>query len=100
MGHAIHTYLSNKNQPYIKSEYKIFVAEVASTLNEILLTRHLLSTLDDPKQKAYILNHYLEQFRGTVFRQTMFAEFEKVIHGMAETGQPLTLKACPKCITA
>jgi len=93
MGHAIHTYLSNKNQPYIKSEYKIFVAEVASTLNEILLTRHLLSTLDDPKQKAYILNHYLEQFRGTVFRQTMFAEFEKVIHGMAETGQPLTFES-------
>lgn len=93
IGHAIHTYLSNKNQPYIKSEYKIFVAEVASTLNEILLTRHLLSTLDDPKQKAYILNHYLEQFRGTVFRQTMFAEFEKVIHGMAETGQPLTFES-------
>lgn len=92
MGHAIHSYLSNKNQPYIKAEYKIFVAEVASTLNEILLTEHLLSTLEDPKQKAYIMNHYLEQFRGTVYRQTMFAEFEKTIHGMAESGQPLTFE--------
>ena len=92
MGHAIHSYLSNKNQPYIKAKYKIFVAEVASTLNEILLTEHLLSTLEDPKQKAYIMNHYLEQFRGTVYRQTMFAEFEKTIHGMAESGQPLTFE--------
>jgi oligoendopeptidase F len=81
-----------KNQPYIKAEYKIFVAEVASTLNEILLTEHLLSTLEDPKQKAYIMNHYLEQFRGTVYRQTMFAEFEKTIHSMAESGQPLTFE--------
>ena len=90
MGHAIHTYLSNKNQPYVKAEYAIFVAEVASTLNENLLTQHLLRTLDDDKKKAYILNHYLEQFRGTVYRQTMFAEFEKTVHGMAEAGQPLT----------
>ena len=75
-----------------KGKYKIFVAEVASTLNEILLTEHLLSTLEDPKQKAYIMNHYLEQFRGTVYRQTMFAEFEKTIHGMAESGQPLTFE--------
>ncbi|HPT77695.1 MAG TPA: oligoendopeptidase F [Candidatus Atribacteria bacterium] len=90
MGHAIHSYLSNKNQPYMKAEYKIFVAEVASTLNEILLTEHLLATLKDPRQKAYIINHYLEQFRGTVYRQTMFAEFEKLVHGMAEAGKPLT----------
>lgn len=90
MGHAIHTYLSNKNQPYSKAEYAIFVAEVASTLNENLLTQHLLRTLDDDKKRAYILNHYLEQFRGTVYRQTMFAEFEKIVHGMAEAGQPLT----------
>ncbi|HHY82674.1 MAG TPA: oligoendopeptidase F [Clostridiales bacterium] len=96
MGHAIHTYLSNKNQPYIKAEYKIFVAEVASTLNEILLTEHLLNTLEDSKQKAYILNHYLEQFRGTVYRQTMFAEFEKIVHGMAESGQPLTCESMSK----
>lgn len=93
MGHAIHSYLSNKHQPYITAEYKIFVAEVASTLNEILLTVHLLNTLEDPKQKAYILNHYLEQFRGTVYRQTMFAEFEKIAHGMAEAGQPLTCES-------
>ena len=93
MGHAIHSYLSNQNQPYIKAGYKIFVAEVASTLNEILLTEHLLDTLEDPKQKAYILNHYLEEFRGTVYRQTMFAEFERIVHGMAEAGQPLTCES-------
>lgn len=93
MGHALHTWFSSKNQPFIKAEYKIFVAEVASTLNEILLTEHLLNTLEDPGQKAYILNHYLEQFRGTVYRQTMFAEFEKIIHNMEETGQPLTCES-------
>ena len=91
MGHAIHSYLSNKHQPYILAGYKIFVAEVASTLNEILLTKHLLETLEDDQQKAYVLNHYLEQFRGTVYRQTMFAEFEKIVHGMAERGEPLTV---------
>ena len=90
MGHATHSYLSNKNLPFINAGYKIFVAEVASTLNEILLTENLLNTLEDPRQKAYILNHYLEQFRGTVYRQTMFAEFEKIVHGMSESGQPLT----------
>ncbi len=93
MGHSIHSYLSGKNQPFAKAEYRIFVAEVASTLNEILLTEHLLHTLKDPKQKAYILNHYLEQFRTTVYRQTMFAEFEKIIHNMAESGQPLTCES-------
>ncbi len=91
MGHAIHSYLSNKHQPYITAGYKIFVAEVASTLNEILLTKHLLETLEDDQQKAYVLNHYLEQFRGTVYRQTMFAEFEKIVHGMAERGEALTV---------
>jgi len=90
MGHAMHTYFSNKNQPYMKAGYKIFVAEVASILNEILLTDHLLKILDDKKKKQYILNHYLEQFRGTVYRQTMFAEFEKIIHGNAEKQIPLT----------
>jgi len=90
MGHAMHTYFSNKNQPYAKAGYKIFVAEVASILNEILLTDHLLKVLDDKKKKQYILNHYLEQFRGTVYRQTMFAEFEKIIHGNAERQIPLT----------
>jgi len=92
MGHAIHTYKSNKRQPYIKAGYKIFVAEVASTLNEILLTYYLLENLKDKQQRAYILNHYLEQFRGTVYRQTMFAEFEKIVHGMAQNGEPLTVE--------
>ncbi|HZJ58447.1 MAG TPA: oligoendopeptidase F [Clostridia bacterium] len=93
MGHAIHSYLSNKNQPYILAGYKIFVAEVASTLNEILLTNHLLENLEDDRQKAYVLNYYLEQFRGTVYRQTMFAEFERIVHGMAEGGEPLTVES-------
>jgi len=92
MGHAIHTYSSNKSQPYIKAGYKIFVAEVASTLNEILLTNYLLKKLNDKQQRAYILNYYLEQFRGTVYRQTMFAEFERKIHSMAENGEPLTVE--------
>lgn len=90
MGHAIHSYYSNKNQPYITAGYKIFVAEVASTLNELLLTEHLLNTLQDKQQRAYVLNHYLEQFRGTVYRQTMFAEFEKITHAMIERGEALT----------
>jgi len=95
MGHALHTYFSNRTQPYIYSEYKIFVAEVASTVNEILLMKHLLAkttdpTASDPKAEAYLLNHYLEEFRGTVFRQTMFAEFEKSVHALAEAGEALT----------
>jgi oligoendopeptidase F len=93
MGHAMHTYYSNKNQSYMKAGYKIFVAEVASILNEILLTDHLLKTLEDEKKKLYILNHYLEQFRGTVYRQTMFAEFEKIIHGNSENQIPLTVES-------
>lgn len=90
MGHALHTYYSDNNQPYVYSNYKIFLAEVASTLNEILLLHHLLENTDDILEKKYLINHYLEQFRGTVFRQTMFAEFEKIIHETAEAGQPLT----------
>jgi oligoendopeptidase F len=90
MGHAIHSYFSNEALPYMKAQYRIFVAEVASTLNEILLTRYLIKTLKDPMQKAYIINQYLEQFRGTVFRQTMFAKFEKETHAMAERGDVLT----------
>jgi len=93
MGHAMHTYYSNKNQSYMKAGYKIFVAEVASILNEILLTDHLLKTLEDEKKKLYILNHYLEQFRGTVYRQTMFAEFEKIIHDNSENQIPLTVES-------
>lgn len=90
MGHAMHTYYSFKEQPYVYAHYKIFTAEVASTVNESLLMDHLLKTVDDRDKKLYLLNHYLEQFRGTVFRQTMFAEFEKIIHAKVESGEALT----------
>ncbi|MGM0409845.1 MAG: oligoendopeptidase F [Bacillota bacterium] len=90
MGHALHTYYSNKNQPFVYANYKIFVAEVASTLNEALLIHYLLENTDDKKKRKYLINHYLEQFKGTVFRQTMFAEFEKDIHEKVEADQPLT----------
>jgi len=90
MGHAMHSYFSNRTQPHIYSRYTIFVAEVASTLNESLVMEHLLKTTSDPKLLAYLLNHYLEQFRGTIFRQTMFAEFEKEIHAFVEKGGSLT----------
>lgn len=90
MGHALHSYYSDKNQPYLDAQYKIFVAEVASTLNESLLMDYMLKNTEDPRQKMYLLNHYLEQFRGTVYRQTMFAEFEKIIHEKVEAGEPLT----------
>ena len=90
MGHALHSYFSNKNQIHLYAGYKIFVAEVASTLNESLVMRHLIETTNDPKMKAYLINHYLEQFRGTVFRQTMFAEFERMIHAAVERNEPLT----------
>ena len=90
MGHALHSYYSNKNQPYLYAGYKIFLAEVASTVNEALLMEHLLRNSKDPLEKKYLLNQYLEQFRTTVFRQTMFAEFEKVIHEEVENGGALT----------
>jgi len=90
MGHALHSYYSNKNQPYVYSQYSIFVAEVASTVNELLLIDYLLAQSREPREKAYLINHYLEQFRGTVYRQTMFAEFEKKIHERVEQGQTLT----------
>ena len=90
MGHSLHTYFSNRKQPHLYAGYKIFVAEVASTLNETLVMEHLLQVTEDPKLLAYLVNHYLEQFRGTVFRQTMFAEFEKKIHAAAEEGGALT----------
>jgi len=89
MGHAMHSYYTNKTQPYIYSDYKIFVAEVASTVNESLLSHYLLKNTDDKKMKAYLLNHYLEEFRGTIFRQTMFAEFEKITHQKIEAGEAL-----------
>lgn len=90
MGHAMHYFYTNKSQPFVYSGIKIFVAEVASTVNESLLINHLLSKTDNSKEKAWLLNNYLETFRGTVFRQVMFAEFEKIIHQRIETGNALT----------
>lgn len=90
MGHAMHSYYSNSNQEYIYAGYKIFVAEVASTLNEAMLMDYLLKNTSDKREKLYLLNHYMESFRSTVFRQTMFAEFEKIIHERAEAGEALT----------
>jgi oligoendopeptidase F len=90
MGHALHSYYSDANQPYIYAQYKIFVAEVASTLNEALLMHYMLQKTTDKTQKMYLLNYYMEQFRTTVYRQTMFAEFEKIIHSKAEAGESLT----------
>ena len=90
MGHSMHSFYSNQAQPYIYSQYSIFVAEVASTVNESLLIDYLLKKSSDRREKMYLLNHYLEQFRGTVFRQTMFAEFEKMVHDRVEAGQALT----------
>lgn len=90
MGHAIHSYLSNKNQPVAYADYVIFVAEVASTCNESLLMQHLLKTATDKKRRAYLVNYFLEQFRTTLFRQTMFAEFELMINEKVERGESLT----------
>ncbi len=90
MGHSLHSYYSNHNQPYVNAQYSIFVAEVASTVNESLLIDYLLEHSKDKQEKIYLINHYLEQFRGTVYRQTMFAEFEKIIHERAEQGEALT----------
>ena len=90
MGHAMHSYHSNKNQPYPLASYRTFVAEVASTLNEILLTHYLLDTIDDSATRAYIINNYLEGFKGTVYRQTMFAKFERIVHERIAEGVPLT----------
>ncbi len=90
MGHSMHSYYSKNNQPYLYSGYKIFVAEVASTLNELLLINYLLKNASSKEEKIYLLNYYLEQFRTTVYRQTMFAEFEKICHGKVENGEPLT----------
>ncbi|MBA2877608.1 oligoendopeptidase F [Anoxybacillus kamchatkensis] len=89
-GHSVHSYYTRKYQPYPYGNYSIFVAEVASTCNEAILNDYLLQTIDDEKKKLYLLNHYLETFRGTVFRQTMFAEFEHMIHQMAQNGEALT----------
>lgn len=90
MGHAIHSYLSNKNQPVVYSDYVIFVAEVASTCNEALLMQYLLKNTDNKQEKAYLINYFLEQFRTTLYRQTMFAEFELKINEQVENGETLT----------
>ena len=90
MGHSLHTYYSNSHQPYAKADYRIFVAEVASTVNEVLLLRHILSQTSDAKMKRYLLNYFLDTVRTTLHRQTMFAEFEYIAHEMVEKGTPLT----------
>lgn len=90
MGHSIHSYLTRKYQPFIYGNYSIFVAEVASTVNEALLLDYMLKNVKDDNKKLYLLNHYLESFRTTVFRQTMFAEFEKIISEYLESGGALT----------
>lgn len=90
MGHALHSFFTWQKQPYLYADHKIFVAEVASTCNEALLMEYLLKTTEDKTMRKYLINYFLEQFRGTLFRQTMFAEFEKLTHSMAERGEPLT----------
>ena len=90
MGHSMHTWYSEHAQSHLNARYKIFVAEVASTTNEILLLEYMLSQAQDPREKAYLLNHYLDSFKGTVYRQTMFEEFERKTNRMAEEGIPLT----------
>ena len=96
MGHAMHSYYSNSSQPYIYSQYKIFVAEVASTCNEVLLMEYLLKNTTDKKERAYLLNHYLDSFKGTVYRQTMFAEYEMLSNKMVEEGESLTAETLNK----
>lgn len=90
MGHALHSYYSTKNQPVNTSDYVIFVAEVASTCNEVLLMKYLLANTKDKTGRAYLINHFLDSFKGTLYRQTMFAEFELIIGRLAEEGQTLT----------
>ena len=89
MGHSLHSWYSNKTQPYAKSDYKIFVAEVASTVNEVLLLKYLLRTSEDKNLRKYLLNYFMDMIRTTLFRQTQFAEFEQEAHAMAERGEPL-----------
>jgi oligoendopeptidase F len=93
LGHAMHSYYSNGAQPHAKHQYSIFVAEVASTVNEVLLLKHLLSKATDGAVRKYLLSYYLDMFRTTLFRQTMFAEFEKLSHDMEAKGIPLTPKS-------
>ncbi len=90
MGHALHSYKSNKAQPYAKADYTIFLAEIASTVNEVLLLKHLYKKTEDKKVKKYLLNYYMDSIRATLFRQTQFAEFEQIAHAKAESGEALT----------
>lgn len=96
LGHSIHTYFSNKSQPYSKADYTIFVAEVASTVNEVLLVRYLMNTAKDKKLKKYLSSYLLEMIRTTLFRQTQFAEFESFAHSTVEKGIPLTVENLSK----
>ena len=91
-GHSMHSHYSSKNQPYAYYDYVIFVAEVASTFNEQLLGKYLLDRAKDDRQRAYLINRQLDAMRGTILRQTMFAEFEKITHELAESGEPLTIE--------
>lgn len=96
LGHSMHSYFSRENQPFVYHGYTLFVAEVASTFNEALLTDYLLKRTDDPKLQMYLINHQLESIRGTLYRQTMFAEYEQVIHQMVEERKPLTPEVLSK----
>lgn len=93
MGHAMHSHYTHTNQPYIYGDYTIFLAEVASTVNEALLMEHLLKTTKNEDEKLYLINHFMEQFRTTLFRQTMFAEFEMIVHEKMENGEPQTFES-------
>jgi oligoendopeptidase F len=95
-GHSMHSFYTRRTQPYPYADYTIFVAEVASTLNEALLTHYLLETVTDKPLRMYIINHYLEGFRATLYRQTLFADFERQIHAMAEAGEALTAESLSK----
>ncbi len=92
-GHSMHSYYSSKHQPYLYWHYTIFVAEVASTFNEQLLSKHMLERAEDDRHRAYLINTEIDDIRGTIIRQTMFAEFEKITHAMAEAGEPLTVQS-------
>jgi len=94
LGHSMHTELASEHQPYVYSGYEIFTAEVASTVNEALLTNHLLETVEDEQLRRHVLDEYLERFRSTLFRQTMFADFEHRVHEMSEAGEALTPDVC------
>src|SRR4051795_10822869 len=92
----MHSYLSKRNQPFQYWHYTIFVAEVASTFNEQLLARHLMDKAKDDRERAYLINRQIDGIRGTIVRQTMFAEFERVTHALVEAGEPLTVDTLRK----